>query len=112
MNTIHRIGNALFAQVFDGGGLQEGIGHAEQIEGLANVGIREVVLNILLAVLNFLALAAVIAIIVGGFYLVLGGGTETSRDKAKNIIIYVIVGLIVIFFARVIVAFFLNLGNS
>jgi hypothetical protein len=71
--------------------------------------IRIKIVDVLNFVLSFLALVAVIAIIVAGFMLILGFGSETSAQRAKKIIIYTVVGLIVIFFARVIVQFFLEL---
>lgn len=67
--------------------------------------IRTKVVNVLNFVLSFLALIAVITIIVAGFLLILGFGSDASIQRAKKIIIYTIVGLIVIFFARIIVEF-------
>lgn len=67
---------------------------------------REITIDILKFTLSFLALAAVIMIIVAGFFLVLGGGSEASAGKAKKIILYTVIGLVIIFFARVIVGFF------
>ncbi len=96
------------AQVFNGGSLVEGISRARNIEGLAHGSLRETVLRILLRVLDFLALAAVVFIVIAGIYLIAGGGTDESKEKAKKIILYVIIGLLVIFFARMIVGFFLN----
>lgn len=92
------------AQVFNGGGLNEGVNQANGIEGLAKgADVRSVVEQVLFAVLDYLALAAVIMIVVAGFTLVLSAGSETARDKAKKIILYVVIGLLVILFARVIV---------
>lgn len=68
--------------------------------------LRETIIDIINFVLSFLALAAVIMIIVAGFILVLGGGSEASATRAKKIILYTIIGLIIIFFARVIVGLF------
>lgn len=68
--------------------------------------IREVILRILSFVLNFLALVAVIFIIVAGIRLIVSQGDDTQKDTAKKTILYVILGLIVVLFARIIVAFF------
>lgn len=68
--------------------------------------LREIIVDIINFVLSFLALIAVIMVIVAGFFLVLGGGSEASAARAKKIILYTIIGLIIIFFARVIVGFF------
>ncbi len=70
------------------------------------------ILNLLDIAIGFLALFAVVAIIVAGIILIVGFGSESSRERAKNIILYTILGLLVIVFARVIVSFFLNLGSS
>ena len=70
--------------------------------------IRGGVENILKGVLNFLALIAVIFIVIAGIRLVTSQGEDDAKDKAKNTIIYVAVGLIVIIFARAMVEFFSN----
>lgn len=93
------------AAVFDGGGAQAGIGQAAGIEGLAQGEPRSVIERALLIVINFVALMAVIAIVVAGLFLILGMGDETSKERAKKIIIYTIVGLFVLLFVRVIVGF-------
>ena len=100
------------AQVFNGGSLVEGLEHASGIGGLAKGDLREVLLHVLIFVLNFLALAAVVAIVVAGIYLVVGGGSDESKEKAKKIVLYVIIGLLVILFARVIVGLLLSITTS
>lgn len=70
------------------------------------------VLDVLDFALSLLATLAVLAIIVAGLMLILGFGSEGSRDRAIRIILYTIVGLLVIFFARVIVGFFLGLAPN
>lgn len=69
-------------------------------------GIRDAILDILIFVLNFLALVAVIFIIIAGIRLIVSQGSDEQKDKAKKTILYVIIGLLVILFARVIVGFF------
>ncbi len=51
-------------------------------------------------------LVAVIMIIVAGIFLIASLGNEEAKNKAKNIVKYVAIGLLVILFARVIVSFF------
>jgi lysylphosphatidylglycerol synthetase-like protein (DUF2156 family) len=68
--------------------------------------LRPSIISILIFVLTFLALAAIITIIVAGLFLILGFGTEQSAQRARKILLYTIIGLIVIFFARIIVGFF------
>lgn len=73
---------------------------------------RQIVLDIITFVLNFLALLAIIFIIVAGIRLIVSQGEDEQKDKAKKTILYVIIGLLVILFARVIVGFFtLTVGD-
>lgn len=74
--------------------------------------VRGTVLGLLDVALGFLALLAVVALVIAGFMMILGLGSESSRDRALRIILYTILGLLVILFARVIIAFFLNLGSA
>lgn len=94
-----------FSAVFDGGGAQEGIGQAAAIEGLAKGNPRSVLEHALLTAIDFVALMAVIALVVAGIFLILGMGGDTAKERAKKIIIYTIVGLLVLLFVRVIVGF-------
>jgi len=68
--------------------------------------IRDAVIRAVIFVLNFLALLAVIFIIVAGIRLIVSQGDEQSKETAKKTILYVIIGLLIILFARVIVGFF------
>ncbi len=56
-------------------------------------------------ILNYLALIATITVIIAGFYLVLSLGNEEGKEKAKKIVMYTLIGLVVILFARIIVGF-------
>ncbi len=67
---------------------------------------RDIILRIMRFVLDFLALIAVVFIIIAGIRLIVSQGSDEQKDKAKKTILYVIVGLIVVLFARVIVSFF------
>ena len=73
---------------------------------LSKQGIRDVIFNVLRFVLDFLALAAVVFIVIAGIRLIVSGGSDTQKDAAKKTILYVIIGLLIILFARVIVGFF------
>jgi hypothetical protein len=68
--------------------------------------IRGVILKALAFVLNFLALLAVVFIVISGVRLIISQGNDEQKDKAKKTILYVIIGLLVVLFARVIVGFF------
>jgi hypothetical protein len=92
--------------VFNGPGLQGGINQAATIQGPVQGSIRTVVTNLLAKVLNFLALAATVVVIIAGMYLIVGMGSDDSKNKAKTIILYTMIGLLVILFARLFVGFF------
>src|SRR3989338_5515665 len=110
--TKSLLSSVFTSAVFDGGSLNEGVNHAKAIGGLTKTDLREVILRVLLFVLNFLALAAVVVIVIAGIYLIVGQGSEESKDKAKKMIFYVIIGLLVILFARVIVGVVIFLSNA
>jgi hypothetical protein len=98
----------LAAQVFNGPGLTGGVSQAGAVRGPVKGTLRDVILQLLYKVLGFLSLAAVVVIIGAGIYLVVGFGSEDSKTKAKNIIIYTIFGLLIVYFARSIVGFINN----
>ncbi len=96
------------AAVYNGGGLGAGLGASAGINGPSKLPIRALIIKALDYVLNFLALAGVIAVVVAGIYLIVSNGDEENKEKAKKIIIYVIVGLIIVLMAKVIVQIPLN----
>ena len=74
------------------------------IPGGADEGsIRQIITDIVIAVLNFLALIAVIIVIIAGIRLILSQGEDEAKDKAKKTIFYALIGLLIVLFARVIV---------
>lgn len=74
--------------------------------------VRDVILRVLDIVLSFMALIAVIFIVIAGIRLVVSQGEEAEKDKAKKTIFYVIVGLVVILLAQAIVRFISSLGTE
>ena len=96
------------AQVFNGPGLEGGVIEAGMIAGPVRAPLREIVLSFLHTALGFLALAAIVMIVISGFTLVFSAGSDTVKDTAKKMILYVALGLIVVLFARMGVGFFLN----
>ncbi len=92
------------AQVYGGCGLLCGINNAGGIEGLSQTtSLSELILMIISFVLDITLLLAVIAIIIAGIYLITSNGEEGQKDKAKKIIFYAIIGIILILLSRVIV---------
>lgn len=92
------------AQIFNSdGGIEEGLETAGGISNIQTGDVRETVVRVLGQVLSFLALVAVIAVIIAGIYLIVGMGSDDSKERAKKIILYTIIGLVIILFSRVIV---------
>jgi len=90
---------------YSGGGLEEGVEQAEgfQTGGSGNVYIT--VQNLIYTALAFLAIALLIVIIVAGITLLTGGHSDEQREKAKNMILWGIVGVILVLFATAIVRY-------
>lgn len=82
-----------------------------QIGGIPDVGggnttnLKDAIINILNAVVNFLGLLMVIAIVVAGFRLVLSQGEEEGKEKAKKGVFYAIIGLVLVLLAKAIILF-------
>ncbi len=74
--------------------------------------IRTIIVKYLVIVLDFVTLIGVIYVIIAGIRLIVSGGDEGEKDKAKKTIIYVVVGILIVIFARVIVTFFASLGSA
>lgn len=102
----------LFAAVFDGGGIEAGINTASSISGVYRGSVRDFVLRIMRTVLDYLALAAVVMIVIAGILLIFSLGNDESKDRAKKIVTYSVIGLIVIIFARVAVGFIIALSSA
>ena len=62
------------------------------------------IVNIMVAILKFMALVATIVIIIAGIRMLVSQGDESSLEKAKKAILWAIIGLIVILIAGGIVS--------
>jgi len=77
--------------------------------GLPTVGATNTQLNSFLAtVFGVLAVVAVILLVIGGIQFMTSGGNSEQTNKAKNTILYALIGLAVAISAELIVAFILN----
>ncbi len=89
------------AQVYGGGGL---LSSMIPIAGMSSAtSIRSIIIDIIVFILDFVLLLAVAAIIVAGIYMITSAGEEGQKDKAKKIVYYAIIGIVVVLFSRVIV---------
>lgn len=94
----------LFAQVYNGNGIQSGLQLFSGLGGISSAKtLPELIMIIIAYILDIILLVAVLAVIVAGVYLIVSNGNDENKDKAKKIIFYVIAGIILILFARIIV---------
>lgn len=101
-------GGSLAAQVYNGPGLKEGAESA-QVDGVKTGPTRVIIAGIVSTILSYVALAAVIVLIIAGLYLVLSFGEDSAKDKAKKIVIYTAIGIALILLAKVLVLFFISI---
>jgi len=66
--------------------------------------IRSTVTMIVVAVLDFLALVALIVVIIAGIRIITSQGDESAVTSGRKTIIYALIGLLVVLLARVIIA--------
>lgn len=91
------------AAVFEGGGIDSGLSQASGVTGVASGDPRTIAANVITAILNFMALFAVIAIVIAGIYMIVSLGNEEQRDRARRIVFYTLIGLVIILLARILV---------
>lgn len=75
-------------------------------------GLRGMVLTIVNFFLTFLGLLAVVMVIYGGFLYVSSAGNEENVKKAKQILIYAVIGIILIVASFAIVNTLLGVGTA
>ncbi len=85
------------------------LGDPSAIPGIAGGGgvdsLKAAIVTIITTVLDFILIIGVVFVIIAGIRLIVSGGDEGEKDKAKTTIFYVIAGIIVVLLARVIVTF-------
>ena len=72
-------------------------------------GIFAQITNVMLFIIGAIS---VIMIIIGGLRYILSGGDSSNVSAAKNTILYAIVGLVIVLFAQVIVAFVIDRATT
>ncbi|MBU2259593.1 hypothetical protein KKC44_03210 [Patescibacteria group bacterium] len=99
------------AAVYSGGGIKTGAERAGDTGVGGTTDLQGAIGNIVDEALTFVSLLAVTVIIIAGFYLILGLGNDSSKETAKKIIIYVIVGLLVIILSKAFVELIKTIGG-
>jgi len=85
------------------------LGDANDINSGGGGGdLKTTILNIAQQILKFVSLVAVVVIIIAGIWLIVGLGDDSAKEKAKKIVMYTIVGLILILISQAIVTFVIN----
>lgn len=89
---------------YSGGGLDQGVQDvADGVGGVDGGDPRNTIVNIIKVVVSYVGLIAVAVIIIAGLYMIFSNGNEESKEKAKKIIFYVIIGMVIIMLASAIV---------
>lgn len=83
-------------------------GVSSSVQNVPTIGADKVFEGILNGVYYMIGIAAVIALIVGGIMYATSSGDANGISKAKNIIIYAVVGIIVTLMAFTITGFVIN----
>ena len=72
-----------------------GVPTSEESGGIAATGVGELLSNILKWVLSIVGIAGVIAFAVAGLLYLTAGGEEKKIEKAKQVMVFAIVGVVV-----------------
>ncbi len=100
------------ASIFSGDGIRSAIGNLRCLGGIScATDIRALIVDLIKNVLDFVTLLGMITVIIAGIYLITSNGDEGTKDKAKKIILYTVLGIIIIVFSRVIVTFFASVAS-
>lgn len=79
--------------------------------GTATTTFITIIQSILDIITSYVGILAVAVIVIAGFYLILGLGSDSSKETARKIILYTAIGIIIIALANVIVNFFLSIND-
>lgn len=98
-------------------GLKEGIETAKQaainggLLGDEKTTAKDIVVKVINFVLSFVGVLAVLFLIIAGVMYITSLGDEGKAEKAKKMILYIIIGILLIVLAAVIVNVVLNFGH-
>jgi len=84
----------------------------QQAQGLCEPGLRTLILKIINWILLFLGLIATAFLIYGGFMYITSAGNEQNVDKAKKVIMYAAIGIVIIVLAAVLVNALVDIVSS
>jgi len=90
---------------YSGPGLSGGVDIAQNAGVGGGADLKTTIADIAVAVVKFMALASTVVIIIAGIMLIVGTGSEQSKERAKKTVIYTIVGLLFILLAGALISF-------
>lgn len=88
---------------WNGGGVPGGVNDALDLETGGNNDFRAKVISIMNQAIALLGILAVLVLVIGGLILVTGQGSDDSREKVRKIVLYTVIGLILVLFAKALV---------
>ena len=83
-------------------------GEIPDVTGTGTTDLQAALIRVVQYILGFLGIIAVIVIVVAGIRLIIGGADEGQREKARNAILYAVIGLVIVLLASAIVNFTVN----
>jgi len=84
-----------------------GVGFANNI-GLQNANPKNVIVNVIQVILSFLAIVAVIIILIGGFLWMTAGGNDEKVTQGRKYLVNGAIGLLIVLAAFAITNFLIN----
>lgn len=106
-NTDPRVNNIGFS--WNGPGVPGGVNEATNLDTGGTTDFRQRVIDILNRIIELLGILCVVILVIGGLMLVAGMGSDDSREKVRKIVLYTIVGLILVLFAKAVVDFYTDI---
>lgn len=97
--------------IFQGGGLPEGIAAAGGISWVSYMTLPPLILKAIMAVINLLGLLAAVVIVICGILYIISIGNEEMARKARTGILYSVIGLLIVLFAKAIVTLVTSLAS-
>lgn len=76
--------------------IEGAVGAVADRANIKNPGISDVILRIVAYMVSFVGILAVAAIIIGGIMYILSLGDESKATRAKKIVLYAIIGVILV----------------
>lgn len=105
INTIKRAVMASLSGLIPSTVLAQGLSGIQPFQGTAQSNLPTAITSIINILLILAALVAGIFLIIGGVQYITSGSDESGQEKAKNRILYAVIGLIFIGLAAAIVNF-------